>query len=274
MSSKSFSKFCLKVCICIAGFGLATSFTPILNPPVKAGLGSDPDCPDIGNSSSMSEDCTGTPTVMEIPFYELGFCTSDPLANYSFSRDNCSKAWSSTTSETIDLATYNYSGLRSGLTEKIPNQTYTHAYVIVGNTWGLKGKAYFNSKTYYSDSSGDFTETEANYSKYNYTIDGMTGTESPDNCYDYANSTDYGPVKAIITDSNLTTASDSSSCNSAERLIGSIDLDTDVVMTDSVKSYNLTWVIRKMGMYVDWEGGTDPSDINAGPFVPVFELAN
>ena len=158
--------------IAIFRFGLIAmtlSIFPLVIQPMKAGLGSDPDCPDEGSaaaSSAMSEDCHGTPTVMEVPFYELGFCTSDPLVNYSFSRDNCSKAWSSSTAQTVDLASFNYTGLTSGLTYKVPNQTYTHAYVVVGTTWGIKGKAYFNGKTYYSDSSGNFTDNEANYSKY------------------------------------------------------------------------------------------------------------
>ena len=266
--------------IAIFRFGLIAmtlSIFPLVIQPMKAGLGSDPDCPDEGSaaaSSAMSEDCHGTPTVMEVPFYELGFCTSDPLVNYSFSRDNCSKAWSSSTAQTVDLASFNYTGLTSGLTYKVPNQTYTHAYVVVGTTWGIKGKAYFNGKTYYSDSSGNFTDNEANYSKYDNRSTYMNGTESGDNCYDYANTTDYGPIKAVFTDLNLTSASDTSSCNSSQRLVGSIDLDTDLVMTDSVKSYNLTWIVRKMGLYVDWEGGTEPSQVTTGPFVPNFELGN
>ena len=247
--------------------------------PTKAGLGSDPDCPDEGSpaaSGEMSEDCHGTPAVMEIPFYEIGFCTSDPLVDYSFSRENCSKAWSSTAPQTVDIASFNYQGLTSGSTYKVPNQTYTHAYVILSNAWGIKGKAYFNSKTYYSTSDGSFTDNEASYGKYDNTTTYMNGTEFPstgDNCYDYANTTPYGSIKAVLTDVNLTSASDRSSCNSAQRLVGSIDLDTDLVMTDSVKNYKLTWVVRKMGLYVDWEGDAEPGSVTTGPFVPNFEFS-
>ena len=245
----------------------------LTNHPLRAGLGSDPDCPDTGNADVMSSHCYQTPEVMEVPFYELGFCTSDPLSSFAFSRSNCEKAWDSSTPQTIDLAQFSYSGLTSGLTYKIPNKTYTHAYVIVGNTWGLKGKAYFNNKTYYSDANGSATETAANYSKFNDKITSMSGTESPDNCYDYENSTDYGPIKAVITDSSLNTASNTSTCNSAVRLVGSIDLDTDLVMSDSVKTYNLTWIIRKMGIFVQ-NGGTAPNEFFSGPFVPNFDLGN
>ena len=243
--------------------------------PAKAGLDSKPDCPDTGNTDSMSSDCYATPAVMEVPFYELGFCISDPLENYSFSRANCSKAWSSTSPQTIDLAKFNYTGLTSGLTHEIPYRTYTHAYVIIGNTWGMKGEAYFNSKTYYSDADGQVTENLSNYSKFDNKITDMEGTEGTGSCYDYAETTDYGPIKAVLTDSNLLTATGSSSCNSSVRMVGSIDLDTDLIMNKSVKSYNLTWIVRNMGLYVNWSsGGNSPTEFWSGPFVPNFELGN
>ena len=74
-----------------------------------------------------------------------------------------------------------------------------------------------------------------------------------------------------ITGSSLNTASNTSTCNSALRLVGSIDLDTDLVMSDSVKTYNLTWIIRKMGIFVQ-NGGTAPNEFFSGPFVPNFDL--
>ena len=51
------------------------------------------------------------------------------------------------------------------------------------------------------------------------------------------------------------------------------NIDTDLVMTDSVKTYNLTWIIRNMGLYVNWNFGTSPVGWWAGPFVPNFVLS-
>ena len=92
--------------------------------------------------------------------------------------------------------------------------------------------------------------------------------------YRYAETTDYCPIKAVLTDSNLVTATGSSSCNSSVRMIASIDLDTDLVMDESVRTYFLTQIIRNMGLYVNWNtGGNSPVGWWAGPFVPNFVLS-
>ena len=274
MSSNSFSKFFLKLCIGIAGLGLATSFTPILNNPVKAGLGSIPDCPDEGSaaaSGAMSQDCYQTPETMEVKFYELGFCTtSDPLSGANFSRTNCTKAWESSSGQTLDLASFSYQGLTSGLTHTIPNQTYEYAYVVVNTTWGMKGKAYFNDQTYYTQADGNGGTNSDLYDKADLTMTSLGGGSG---CWDFSESTDYGPVKAYLTDSDLNTA-DATTCSSSTRLVGSIDLDTPLVMTSSVKKYNLTWIVTKMGLWVDWDSGIHPSGFGTGPFVPNFTLTN
>ena len=271
MSTKSFFHSSLKFILVLFASGLSTFMEPVPNS-AKAALGSISDCPDEGNSDPMSEDCYQTPETMEIKFYEIGFCTtSDPLSSGSFTRTNCNKAWDSTSGETLDLATFNYQGLRTGLTHQVPNQTYEYAYVIVDNTWGLKGKAYFNDQTYYTTTDGSGSTDESDYGKADLQITDMGGGSG---CWDFSETTDYGPVLAVITDSNLTTASSASTCNNTTRLIGSIDLNTPVVMTSDVTSYNLTWVITKMGLYVDWNtGGTYPSGFGGGPFVPTFTLS-
>ena len=270
MSSQSFLKHSLKSFFTIAGVALSALLTsPDL---AKAGLGSDPDCPARGNSSSMSSSCFETPEVMEIEFFELGFCTSNPLATDTFSNDNCEKAWARSSGQTIDLAASGYQTLSKGDTLRVIDNTYTHAYVVVGNTWGLKGKVYFNGKTYFTEAStGSVIEDESNYGKFDYTIKSMTGTEGGSDCWDYTNTTDYGPIKAVITNSSLTTATNSTTCNATSRLVGVIDLANDLTIGNSTKGYRLEWIITKMGLLAH-EDGAAPSEFVAGPFVPNFTL--
>ena len=275
MFSKSFFRFFLKTCIGFTGLGIATSFLPISTNSARAALGSIPDCPNEGSAAAagaMSQDCYQTPEVMEVKFYELGFCTtSDPLAGSDFSRTNCEKAWDSSSGVTLDLASFTYQGLTSGLTYKVPNQTYEYAYVVVGTTWGIKGKAFFNGGTYYTQADGYGGTNSDLYDKADLTAESLMGGSG---CWDFSESTDYGPVKAYLTDADLNTATNTSTCSSSTRLVGSIDLDTPLVMTSDVKKYRLTWIIRKMGMFVDWDSGIHPSGFGTGPFVPEFTLSN
>ena len=89
----------------------------------------------------------------------------------------------------------------------------------------------------------------------------------------YAQNTDYGPVKARLANNSLTNATDNASCNAATRMVGSVDLNTPLVMTDDVKAYQLTWIIRDMGIEAT-DGGASiaPVEWKGGPFVPNFAL--
>jgi len=250
-----------------ASIGLSI-FSLVKTDPVKAGT-----CPAEGSTGAegvQSADCNVTPEVMEIKFYELGFCTGDPLSGADFSNSTCEKSWESTSGETAELASFSYLGLTSGLTYKVPSKQYDYAYVIFDPTWGLKGKVYFNNDTYFTDSSGNVTTVDANYSKFSMKVNSLDGGGG---CYEYSSSTDYGAVKARLTNTSLVSATNTSSCNAATRMVGSIDLNTPLVMTDDVKAYQLTWIIKDMGLLSVDNGFSDaPVGWGGGPFVPVFTL--
>ena len=236
--------------------------------PVKAGT-----CPAEGSDAAagaQSADCNVTPEVMEIKFYELGFCTGDPLSGADFSNSTCEKSWGSTSGEIANLANFSYLGLTSGLTYKVPSKQYDYAYVVFDATWGLKGKVYFNGDTYFTDSSGNVTTVDANYSKFDLKVGILNGGAG---CFDYSGNTDYGAVKARLTNTSLVSATNTSTCNAATRMVGSIDLNTPLVVSDDVKAYQLTWIIKDMGlMSVDNGGSNAPGGWGGGPFVPVFTL--
>ena len=236
----------------------------IKSDPIKAGA-----CPAAGNSSAQTATCNTTPKVMEIKFYELGFCTGDPLSGADFDSSTCEKAWQSTSGETADLASFNYKGLTSGLPYRIPSKQYDYAYVVFDPTWGLKGEVYFNDKTYYTDASGNVTETSSDYDKFQLTINALSDAA----CQNYAANTDYGPVKARLANDSLVSATDNTSCNASTRMVGSVDLNTPLNMTDDVKAYQLTWIITDMGIEATDGGGSDaPVFWKGGPFVPNFTL--
>ena len=111
---------------------------------------------------------------------------------------------------------------------------------------------------------------DADYSKFNLKVGVLNGGAG---CFDHSSTTDYGPVKARLTNTSLVSATDTSTCNAATRMVGSIDLNTPLIMTDNVKAYQLTWIIRDMGLLsVDADGNNAPVGWGGGPFVPVFTL--
>ena len=268
MSLKSFFK--LSRNLLLASVGLSVLSLIDSNPSKASNY---PPCPaelSAAASGAQTQTCTTTPKVMEIKFYELGFCTGDPLSGSDFDNSTCEKSWVSTSGETADLASFSYLGLTSGLTYKVPSKQYDYAYVVFDPTWVLKGEVYFNGKTYYTDASGNVTETSGNYDKFQMRL---TDIGTAGNCAQYAANTDYGPVKARLANNSLTSATNVAACNASTRMVGSVDLNTPLVMTDDVKAYQLTWIIRDMGIEsTDGAGNNAPVMWKGGPFVPNFTL--
>ena len=256
---------------------MAISLSSLIYTPEKANAawGSIPTCPATGNTEAMSSDCMVTPEVMEIKFYELGFCkTSDPLAGVNFDRTNCEKVWESNNGQTADLASFSYKGLAGSGTYKISAGTYQYAYVIIGNVMGLKGKSDFNSETYFTtaDGNGSSTAADATMSSYaKYDLD-MAILNGGSGCWDSpaTTTTGYGTTKAYLANINLETARNMSECDSATRFIGSIQLETPVTITSTTKTYGLTWSIEDKGIWVIKGSGIHPSDFGGGPFLPTF----
>ena len=101
----------------------------------------------------------------------------------------------------------------------------------------------------------------------------LTDIGTAGNCAQYAANTDYGPVKARLANNSLVSATDNTSCNASTRMIGSVDLTTPLVMDDDVKAYQLTWIIKDMGIEATDGGGCNsPVEWRPGPFVPNFTL--
>ena len=233
-------------------------------------------CPAQGSAAAagaQTSTCTTTPKVMDIKFYELGFCTGDPLNGADFDSSTCEKAWQSTNGESADLANFSYQGLTSGLPYKVPSKQYGYAYVVFDPTWGLKGEVYFNNTTYYTDSLGNVTQTLADYDKFEMKLNNIDSNFPNGICSIYSGATAYGAVKARLANDTLVSATDAASCNAATRMVGSVDLNTPLVMTDDVKAYQLTWIIRDMGIEATDGGASNaPVEWKGGPFVPNFTL--
>tara|TARA_A100001011_G_scaffold20542_1_gene20858 strand:+ start:532 stop:1362 length:831 start_codon:yes stop_codon:yes gene_type:complete len=273
MTSKTLFNFLLTSAVSATAISLGSLiYTP---EKANAAWGGIPTCPSSPNPDPMSSDCYLTPEVMEVKFYELGFCkTSDPLAGANFDRTNCEKVWESNTGQTADLADFSYKGLAGSGTYKISAGTYQYAYVIIGNVMGLKGKSDFNGETYFTTADGNGSSTAADatmssYAKYDLDMANMFGGSG---CWDSPATTTsgYGTTKAYLANTSLITASNTSECNSATRFIGSIQLETPVTIKSTTKTYGLTWNIEDKGLYVIKGSSIHPSSFGGGPFLPTF----
>jgi len=140
MKSKSALKNILKFSL---GIGLLIPF--FRNEPAKAYLTPCADSGTVADLSGEANPCFLTPETLKVTFYEVGFCTSDPLATGTFVNTSCEKSWENSSGFESDIGLKRFETM-DGKTFRVPNGTFTHSYAIMSNVWKLKGQ-YNNEKS-------------------------------------------------------------------------------------------------------------------------------
>ena len=223
--------------------------------------------------------CTDTPERFEITIHELGLCTSQPIQTgtpRTFSKDNCVVTMTST-GVTADLAN-NVVSLPA-MDGRPPSNSYSHAYIIITNTFGLRG-----SVTIKNGAGGDVKYCSgANGISTAGTTTGsfctaQDHTETLDDFGDGGFSAYFAPatmdgggkVAALLTaaDANLTTATNA---GEVKRLIGVFETNSGspVVINDSTNGLEMQLTVTDIGYGIQFQNG-EPVDFGSMPFKPIF----
>ena len=271
------------------GFGLIgiTAFTNVAKaeapPKCTAAIGAKVDgkytktAAQIGNSMVY---CTETPERFEITIYELGLCTAQPIQTGSprtFSKNDCVVTMTST-GVTADLANSVVS--LPEMNGRPASNTYTHAYIIITNTFGLRGSVSIQNESgdevkYCSGTNGDSTAGTTAATGFCTAKD---HTETLDDFGDGSFSPYFAPaamdgggkVSALLTkaDANLTPATNT---GEVKRLIGVFETNsgTPVVINDSTNGLEMQLTVTDIGYGIQFVNG-EPYDFGSMPFKPVF----
>ena len=214
----------------------------------------------IGNAMTF---CTDTPDRFEITIYELGLCTAQPIKTGSprtFSRDDCVVTMTSSGS-VADLA--NSTVTLPSMNGRPASNTYTHAYIILTNTFGLKGSVTIKNGSgddvkYCPDTNGDSTGGTTAASGFctpqphteilNDFGDGSFSAYFPLDAED-GEMDGGGKVSALLTgdDVNLTTATQASE---AKRLIGVFETNSGnpVVINDQTNGLEMQLTVTDIAV--------------------------
>ena len=220
--------------------------------------------------------CAGTPDRFELTIYEMGLCTSNPITGSpkAFVKTNCVESMVSASGVTADLA---------GTTVDLPsaasrpaNNTYNYAYIVIKNTFGLKGSLKISDGSggihqYCSTSDGLSTSATTSCTPVNHTeeLSSFGGeTFSPD--FGPAEMPSGGEVSAILTDSSLVR---STTEEGVVRLIGvfATNAGTPVVINDSVSGLEVELQVTDGGYGIQFDSSSgEVYDFGSMPFKPVF----
>ena len=240
------------------------------------------------NPSSINDSCYITPSTYKIKVYEMGLCTSDPLAGTSIdsnddvvtdntiSESSCTPTFQSSTGSSVDLGG-NATQTLTGTNFRPPTGTYPHAYIKIENTFGLKGTYQINSNTFYTSSDGS-PVAEALHSEFDEDLmdfsNGKTCSGSPELAGAEIFTTGVtGTMKAVlaqVSGGNLGTYTADSSCGSSTHLFGSFQPTTPVVVSNQTKGMEVNFSITGRGMTIFPDGSGGMSGFGGGPFSPSF----
>ena len=240
------------------------------------------------NPSSINDSCYITPSTYKIRVYEMGLCTTDPLAGTSInsnddvvtdntiSESNCTPTFQSSTGSLVDLGG-NATQTLTGTNFRPPTGTYPHAYIKIKNTFGLRGTYQINSNTFYTSSDGS-PVAEGLHSEFDEDLmdfsNGKTCSGSPELAGAEVFTTGVtGTMKAVlaqVSGGNLGTYTADSSCGSSTHLFGSFQPTTPVVVSNKTKGMEVNFSITGRGMTIFPDGSGGMSGFGGGPFSPSF----
>ena len=246
-----------------------------------------------GNENAIG-DCAFAPDEYTVTIYEMGLCTSAPIVpttSSAYKLDTCSTVISSAEGQTINLA----AGSELTLTDvtRPTNGTYTHAYMVLGNSFGITVTKQFTNTMHRYDTatSGNFcwttsgTEHNSDWSgtPANPTTFANCGDEEDAAPATYTEILDqfdtdtynYGPVSVesgnltayLVTDSNDRLVN---AVKTADRIFGKQTLNTAAVVTNTSSSFVVSFGVNQAtSTNMSDEGSADTYDVLAfgsGPF--------
>ena len=259
-------------------------------------------CPTNPSSSYFNSNgsCYITPDAYKITVYEMGLCTSDPLAtttvaengdvttDYAINESSCSATFINENGVTLDLAGGAAQALTGGTNLRPPTGSYGHAYIKIKNVFGLKGSYTLGGTTYYSKGviqsgleNGVSDTDESNYEEWEEKLvdfDKGSSCEPVESNRLMAASETFstgvtGTMKALLASvsGSTYTGTTQANCGDSTRLFGVFSPTNDVVISEQTQGLEVSFTITDRGVSVF--GGNNPYDVEfgSGPFTPKFQ---
>ena len=252
---------------------------------------------DIGDDTSFVSSaggmCYGTPEEYGVTIFKMGLCTSNPApasagsapdtssCTFTFEKDDgVGESKSFAAGGVVDLSEAYSSAPDVG--------SYTYAYIEIENSFDIKAKygplgdsdntTYFTNGTF--GEAGNVTGLNANPPSGEY-----LATSAPMNTFYGDNGEEVcvasgeenvsgGTIRAYLLDSSDNLVADDSSatsCSGVTKLLGIMELNDAVNITESTTSLKATFTVTNNGTSIIYDDEADGISFDSGPFSVSFE---
>ena len=305
LTHKKMKKFNLKSKKLLTTALFLTSGLTILSHsnPVKASSA----CPDASTITSPNDfgdgtsfiattggSCYGTPEEYGVTIYKMGLCLSNPAPSTGSAPDTSSCSFNFEKDDGVGEAASFASGGEVDLSEEYSSRPevgeYEFAYIEIKNSFDVKasyGPIGDAARTTYF-TNGTITEagTVTGASTIPTTSDGYVATEAPLTTFGFLDgggqvceatgeeSVTGGTIRAYLLDSSNNLIADDASateCSGVTKLLGIMQLDTKVNITESTTSVKTIFKVENNGTTVVYDDVADGIRFDSGPFSVTFE---
>ena len=226
--------------------------------------------------------CTQTPERFQMKIFELGLCAGLPIGvsddPKTFNKTNCVATMISANGVDADIR--NTTVALPSAPSRPPSNTYTHAYIIIENTFGLRGSIKINDGNggvhqYCSKGEpdpGDATAAAASCvaSNHEEELDNFDDDPDFDPYFPPHTMNGGGQVSALLTTDDTSSAAGNKDV--VTRLIGVFDTNsgTAVVITDKTSGLEMQLSVEDVGYGLGFSNAGVPNDFGSMPFKPIF----
>jgi len=276
-----------------AGFALLASLAQAQVGNVTGNLGTT--CSAAGNSAAIMPAlgaCTFTPTAYKVSVFEMGLCTENPFGaaqdGTSFNRNNCVTTYEDETPAVVDIAAA-LGGTPIALTGTSTSpaeNTYTHAYLILDDTFTVAGSFTAGDGTVYvSQNDGSSTTSnlgsiqEASSDLTNFGDGGIGNSDCESGFLNVPVSA--GTISGFITNTALERSDKQGGavanvCTNRGKLTGVLTLTTPVVVTSDTLQVIFNFSLTNQGVqfFDDANNSGVPDQFGSGPFSGSFTIVN
>ena len=227
--------------------------------------------------------CKGTPDTYGVTVFKMGFCTKNPanptgssvLAGSAPDYSTCSWTFDKSSGEPANFSAGGTIDLSETYSSDPATGTYPYAVMLISKDFLIKGKfGPVGGKTYYSTTT--FQSSSTDIADYATTEAPLNTFGGPGSCTAYTEGevvTD-GIISAYLLDSSgimLENDSSLSECSGQEKLLGVMNMSSDLTISDTTSGLKMTFAVTNNGMsVVTNRAGTDIF-VDSGPFSVKFE---
>lgn len=228
------------------------------------------DCPASGTAANLSAPCKGTPSRYQIAIYEMGVCTSNPIAGGIFNNSTCTATFTNPAGTSVDLAggaSFDIDTSADSATRPADG-SYSHAYILISNQFGLRASYALSSGTTYNSNSSGAAVTGSAATDFSETLSNFGGGSG--GCQITASETmSNGTLSALLA---TNTNAPATGCSGAARIIGAFEPTTPIAISASTTALQVTFSVTNNGLTIDERGTGLPVAFQSGPFNPTFTV--